>query len=182
MKPFEFHAELFEIRSIVIATLTEHGPSSPTDYGGVDLQHDVYGVEVTGIHHEDDARIIEDFLRTLLQDWRHSHTFYEDHNVGELGWKVIISRKPENCDNVSPIRRNLVPVFESSKPWYMKAVTASAYGMTIAVVSVVILMGLNRISRAEMFATLFLLPTLFALVGTILALIDIRRNLSKTDK
>jgi hypothetical protein len=45
MEAFEFHAELFELRSAVIEALAEQGFVGFADYGAVDLQHDVYGLE-----------------------------------------------------------------------------------------------------------------------------------------
>ena len=38
---------------------------------------------------------IEQILRGMFPSWHFSRTFYEDHNVGELGWKVMISKQPE---------------------------------------------------------------------------------------
>lgn len=176
MEPFEFHGELFELRSNVIEALAEQGFVSLKDYGAVDLQHDIYGLEITAIRDETDAKEIENLLRTLLPDWRHARTFYEDHNSRELGWKVMISRSPEIYDDVSPIRRSLVPFFDSSNPWYLKIAAASAYGLIIAFASVLVGLGLNFLSRAEIVATLILLPTFFALAATILAAADMIRR------
>jgi len=99
MQPFEFHCELFELRNLVLKKLDEHGFVWLSDFGAIDLQHDVYGLEVTAISTEVDARAIEDVLRKLFPAWRHARTFYEDHNVAELGWKVMISRNREVFDD-----------------------------------------------------------------------------------
>ena len=99
MKPFEFHAELFDFRNAVLETLSDNGFAWLSDFGSVDLQHDVYGLEVTGIREEADARAIEALLRRMFVGWRYGHTFYEDQNLGELGWKVMISREPEHFDD-----------------------------------------------------------------------------------
>jgi hypothetical protein len=99
MKPFEFHAELFDFRNAVLETLSDNGFAWLSDFGSVDLQHDVYGLEVTGIREEADARAIEALLRRMFVGWWYGHTFYEDQNLGELGWKVMISREPEHFDD-----------------------------------------------------------------------------------
>jgi hypothetical protein len=99
MKPFEFHAELFDFRNSVMESLSENGFAWLSDYGSIDLAHDVYGLEVTAIRQETDALVIERLLRRLFPGWRFRRTFYEDHNLGELGWKVLISRDPEDFDD-----------------------------------------------------------------------------------
>jgi hypothetical protein len=96
MKPFEFHAELFEFRNSVLEALSDNGITWLSEYGSIDLQHDVYGLEVTGIRQETDAEAIEGLLRKIFPDWHYRRTFYEDQNLGELGWKVMISREPED--------------------------------------------------------------------------------------
>jgi hypothetical protein len=99
MKPFEFHAELFEFRNTLMETLSENGFTWLSDFGSIDLQHDVYGLEVTGIREESDAKEIEAILRKMFPGWRYYRTFYEDKNLGELGWKVMISREPEDFND-----------------------------------------------------------------------------------
>jgi hypothetical protein len=97
MKPFEFHAELFEFRNAVLEALAENGFAWLSHFGSIDLLHDLYGLEVCAIHEEADAREIERILRDLFPEWRYQRTYYEDHNVRELGWKVIVSREAEEC-------------------------------------------------------------------------------------
>jgi hypothetical protein len=99
MKPFEFHAELFDCRNAVLEALADAGFTWLSDFGSIDLQHDVYGLEVTGIREEADAVAIERLLRKMFPGWRHGRTFYEDHNQGELGWKVLLSRDPEDFND-----------------------------------------------------------------------------------
>jgi hypothetical protein len=96
MEPFEFHGELFEFRGLVLETLAANGFVWMADFGSVDLRHESYGLEVTGIHEQDQAMRILQLLKKLLPDWRFYHVFYEEHNRRERGWKVIISRKQEN--------------------------------------------------------------------------------------
>ncbi len=69
MKPFEFHAELFGFRNAVMEALSDNGFAWLSDFGSVDLQHDVVGLEVTGIRAETDARAIEALLRRMFAGW-----------------------------------------------------------------------------------------------------------------
>ena len=96
---FNFHGELFEIRMAVIDGLAESGYTWLSDYGAVDIRHDDYGLEVTAIHHESDAKKIEKLLGHMLPSWRHLTTYYEDHNTLEIGWKVVVTRNKENYDD-----------------------------------------------------------------------------------
>jgi hypothetical protein len=96
MKPFAFHAELFDLRNAVLETLSDHGFAWLSDFASIDLQHDVYGLEVTSIREEADAVAIARLLGKMFPTWSYRRTFYEDHNAGELGWKVMISRDPED--------------------------------------------------------------------------------------
>ena len=67
-----------------------------SDSSSVDLLHDVHGLEVCGIREEADVRTIRDLLRRLFPDWRFTHHYYKDGATREPGWKVVISRDPEN--------------------------------------------------------------------------------------
>jgi len=99
MKPFEFHAELFDFRNAVLVALADNDFAWLSDFGSIDLQHDVYGLEVTSLREETAAAAIERLLQTMFPDWHYRRTFYEDQNLGELGWKVMISRDPEQYDD-----------------------------------------------------------------------------------
>jgi hypothetical protein len=99
MKPFEFHAELFDFRNVALEALADGGFAWLSDFGSVDLLQDLYGLEVCAIREEADARAIERLLGELFPAWRHRRAFYEDHNRGEIGWKVIISRDAEDFDD-----------------------------------------------------------------------------------
>jgi hypothetical protein len=99
MKPFEFHAELFDFRNAVLEALAANGFAWLSDFGSIDLMHDIYGLEVTGIREEADARAIENLLRSMFPDWQYRRNFFEDQNLGEIGWKVMISRDPEDFND-----------------------------------------------------------------------------------
>jgi hypothetical protein len=96
MEPFSFHAELFELRNGVLEMLADNGFAWLSDFSSVDLMHDIYGVEVCGIHDEDNARTIQKLLRRMFPSWRYSRRFLKEATTREPGWKVIISRDPED--------------------------------------------------------------------------------------
>ncbi len=99
MRPFEFHAELFDFRNTVMEAMSDNGFMWLSDFGSIDLQHDVFGLEVTGIREEADAKAIAALLRRMFAGWRYRRRFYEDQNLGVIGWKVMISRDPEDFDD-----------------------------------------------------------------------------------
>ena len=99
MKPFEFHAELFEFRNAVMQALSENGFVWLSDFGSIDLMQDLYGLEVTGIREEADAKKMATLLRRMFPKWRHRRVYYEDRNLGEIGWKAMISRDSEEFDD-----------------------------------------------------------------------------------
>jgi hypothetical protein len=99
MAEFQFHGELFELRAMVMESLAENGFVWLSDFGSVDLAHDIFGLEVTGIREEDQATQIQELLIQVLPGWNFRRNFYEDQNLGEIGWKVIVSRDPENFDD-----------------------------------------------------------------------------------
>src|SRR5262245_4915147 len=96
MDSFAFHPELFELRTEVLELLAEHGFAWLSDFGSIDLAHDTYGIEVCGIHEESNAHAIKKLLRRKFSSWRYSHMYYKDGSTREPGWKVIISRDPED--------------------------------------------------------------------------------------
>jgi hypothetical protein len=95
MAAFEFHPELFEFRSAVLEALSDNGFAWLSHFGSIDLRHDQFGLEVCAIREEGDARAIEQLLGGMFPGWRYRRTYYEDQNVREIGWKVIICREPE---------------------------------------------------------------------------------------
>src|SRR5262245_37197396 len=95
MEPFAFHPELFELRERVLEALAERGYEWLSHYGSVDLMHDLYGLEVCGIHDEADVAPITGMLREMFPDWRYTHSYYKEAFTREPGWKVQIWRDPE---------------------------------------------------------------------------------------
>jgi hypothetical protein len=94
---FRFAPELFEVRNAVIAELRERGFEWLTHYSAVDVMHDVYGIEVCGIHKEDDASNILAVLRQMFPSWSTCRTYHTDHGRDQGYW-VTIQRDPEPPD------------------------------------------------------------------------------------
>jgi len=67
---FRFAPELFEVRTDVIAELSDRGFDWLSHYSAVDPMHDVYGIEVCGIRDRDDAIAIRRILMEMFPDWR----------------------------------------------------------------------------------------------------------------
>ena len=110
MQLFEFHGDLFEFRGTVLDALAARGFVWMSDFGSVDLSHDTYGLEVTGIQEEEQVTQIHQLQQKLFPNWRFRRQYYEDRNIGEVGLKVIISRERENSaatgdrEAVPPVR------------------------------------------------------------------------------
>jgi hypothetical protein len=96
MDSFAFHPELFELRNDVLEMLGDNGFAWLSDFGSIDLLHDAYGLEVCGIVEEADARTIKRLLHKMFASWRYSRMFYREGWTREPGWKIIISRDPED--------------------------------------------------------------------------------------
>jgi hypothetical protein len=70
MDAFRFSPELFEFRNDVMAALSDAGFDWLSHYSAVDPLHDVYGIEVCGIHDREDAAAILQLLIKMYPDWR----------------------------------------------------------------------------------------------------------------
>tara|TARA_Y100000588_G_scaffold337667_1_gene379277 strand:+ start:438 stop:746 length:309 start_codon:yes stop_codon:yes gene_type:complete len=91
-----FHPELFECRSRAVEALEEGGFAWMSHYGSVDILHQEYGLEVCGIHQQDDAGKILDILRKLFPDWIYAHAYYEDYGR-EMGWRALLYQHPDSA-------------------------------------------------------------------------------------
>jgi hypothetical protein len=94
---FRFAPELLDVRNAVIAKLRERGFEWLTHYSAVDVMHDVYGIEVCGIHEEDEASSILAVLREMFPRWNTWRTYHKDHGR-DPGFWVTIQRDPELPD------------------------------------------------------------------------------------
>ncbi len=91
MDAFRFCPELFETRTDVIGMLSEHNFDWLSHYSSVDPIHDLYGIEVCGIHDEGDAGDILDLLMEMFPAWTPSCMCYKDYGR-EPGWKARVFR------------------------------------------------------------------------------------------
>lgn len=103
MKPsFQYRPELLEARVVALTALADAGYTWLSDFGAVDVVHDAFGLEVTGIDDESEAAKILFVLMQTFPEWRYSRLWYVDQNVGEIGWKAVITRDPpkpyERCE------------------------------------------------------------------------------------
>ena len=69
-QPFRFFPELFEHRTLAIDALAERGFMWLSHYSAVDPMHEEFGLEVCGIHAEQDAKAIQMLLEKLFPSWR----------------------------------------------------------------------------------------------------------------
>ncbi len=68
MATFDFHPDLFECRNTVLEILAEHGFAWLSDFSSIDLLHEVYGIEICGIHQESAAREIQQILGKIFPE------------------------------------------------------------------------------------------------------------------
>jgi hypothetical protein len=95
--PGTFHPELFDIRAQVIAKLATAGFLGMTDFSSVDLLHEEFGVEVSGILDLESAKKMQLLLCDLLPDWPYTSAHYIDYGI-EPGWVIEITRDPTPPD------------------------------------------------------------------------------------
>jgi hypothetical protein len=91
MDAFRFSPELFGIRTEVMEALEQAGFQWLSHYSAVDCLHDLYGVEVCGIHEKEDAATIQEILVEMFPGWHVGCRCYKDRGR-DPGWKVQIYR------------------------------------------------------------------------------------------
>ena len=69
MNAFRFCPELFECRNQVLERLNEAGFQWLSHFSSIDPMHDVYGLEVCGIHDRNDAVNIQRMLIRMFPSW-----------------------------------------------------------------------------------------------------------------
>jgi hypothetical protein len=92
--PFRFYPELFEARNRALAALAEGGFQWFSDFGSIDLEHDVYGLSVTGIREQTDAKVISQLMRRHFRSWPYVHVHPAPLGSIDPGWRVVISKLP----------------------------------------------------------------------------------------
>lgn len=95
MGEFTFHPELFETRADVQELLAAHGVEWFSDYTGIDLLHDVHGLEVLGIREREVAERVLALIRARFPDWVHGYLTLREHVSRDPGWKVVVHRDVE---------------------------------------------------------------------------------------
>ena len=93
MKEFPFHPELFGEMSRLLEALAEAGYRWFSDYGSIDLEHEDYGLEVTGIRGIEGALGIADVLLRTFPAWRYGRMFEKKWWTAEPGWKVTLTAR-----------------------------------------------------------------------------------------
>lgn len=97
MDAFRFCPELFELRGDVMAKLAREGYLWRSHYSSIDGMHDLYGIEVCGIHEREDAIAIRELLIVMFPRWISGPVRYQDYGR-EIGWMTEIHRDPEGPD------------------------------------------------------------------------------------
>lgn len=90
MDAFRFSPELLQLRIDAMAALDRAGYLWLSHFSSVDCMHDLYGIEVCGIHQEDDAWAIHEQLVEMYPNW-FSRYWYKDYGR-EQGWIAEIHR------------------------------------------------------------------------------------------
>lgn len=95
MDDFRFFPELFEHRQDALSTLDDAGFYWLSDFSSVEVLHETFGIEVTGIPDEGSAREALSVLRSRFAQWRHVSLVHQDGGR-EPGWKVRLHRDEES--------------------------------------------------------------------------------------
>ncbi|MDB6125960.1 MAG: hypothetical protein JWQ71_4953 [Pedosphaera sp.] len=100
---FEFHPQLFEQRGRASELLEEAGFTWFSDYSSIDLMHEEYGLEISGIEDERHVKPILAAMQRGFPHWHHHKVNLHEHGR-EPGWTLAIHMFPsqpcnsESCD------------------------------------------------------------------------------------
>ena len=99
MDAFRFSPELFQLRAEVMEKLEQSGFQWMTHYSSVDCMHDLYGIEVCGIHEKENAVTIRGILAEMFPHWIIGRLCFKDYGR-EPGWKALVYRdRPQKQEN-----------------------------------------------------------------------------------
>ena len=99
MDAFRFSPELFQLRCDVMAAFDRKGYQWLSHYSSIDCLHDLYGIEVCGIHEKKDAIAIRKLLTEMFPGWISGCLYYKDYGR-EPGWNAKIHRdKPRQRES-----------------------------------------------------------------------------------
>jgi len=91
---FEFHPELFELRSQALECLNSAGITWLAELSSVDLLHEEFGLEICGIKEDSTAKKISIAMARAFPHW-HFHRFCNNcDSERDPGWKFSIHMFP----------------------------------------------------------------------------------------
>lgn len=97
---FQFHPELFEERTRAMKALAERGLTLFSGFSSVDLAHDRFGLEVSGIQQEESLERIAQALQGKFPHWHFCKTCRRD-TERDPGWRfgiyMLASRQAGSC-------------------------------------------------------------------------------------
>lgn len=93
---FLFHPELFGYRSDLVSFLAERGYSQFIEFQAIDVSHDTYGIEVTGIIDHNTALKIRDLSSDYFKDQMWIENPWNRCIDYDDGWAVEIFRDPDD--------------------------------------------------------------------------------------
>lgn len=93
---FRFCPELFGYKSSVADFLSNHDYHQYQDYKGIDVAHDTYGVEVTGISDEETALAIRTLTIRHVKDQMWIESPWNRCYQCDDGWVVEVFRDPDD--------------------------------------------------------------------------------------
>jgi hypothetical protein len=98
---FELYPQLFEHRGRASELLEEAGYTWFSDYNSIDLIHEEYGLEISGIQDERHIKPILAALQRGFPHWHHHKVCLHDHGR-EPGWTLAIHLFPSQpCNSES---------------------------------------------------------------------------------
>jgi len=95
-----FYPELFEYRARIMEALGRAGYVWLADFSAVDLEHDVFGIEVLGLRERADALRVVNVAAGVVPDWRERTIYYRD-TTRDPGWAVSIARRRDQVRRMS---------------------------------------------------------------------------------
>lgn len=91
-----FHPELFELSSTAAKLLDDRGFVWLNDYSAIDVLHDDYGLEISGIGDQRKAESIAEVMARGFPHWHYRRACFITSGV-ERGWRFSIHMFPKNC-------------------------------------------------------------------------------------
>ncbi len=93
MSTFPFHPELFAERGRAMNALADLDLLWFSSYRSIDIEHELYGLEVCGIRDQETAETVAMALRRTFPEWRNGYMYERSYADGDPGWTVVICRE-----------------------------------------------------------------------------------------